>query len=130
LFIYQPNTIAIAIAFPVDALVLISVIRLVPPTLTVVAVTPPTVNEVAVTTPTLRLDGGEILVENPARPDALDILCYFLVIYQELIPVLITLNFVVVPNAGVASNLTLFPTIPLLNVAKLSSVRIVPYSVK
>jgi len=77
LFIYQPKTIAIAIAFPVDALVLISVIRLVPPTLTVVAVTTPTVNEVAVITPTFRLDGGEILVENPARPDALDILLLF-----------------------------------------------------
>jgi hypothetical protein len=100
LFIYQPNTIAIAIAFPVDALVLISVIRLVPPTLTVVAVTPPTVNEVAVTTPTLRLDGGEILVENPARPDALDILCYFLVIYQDSIAVNIVLNVVELVNAG------------------------------
>ena len=127
LFIYQPNTIAIAIAFPVDALVLISVIRLVPPTLTVVAVTPPTVNEVAVTTPTFRFgvperpvavpvtlptkevavitptfrfDGGEILVENPARPDALDILCYFLVIYQDSIAVNIVLNVVELVNAG------------------------------
>jgi hypothetical protein len=110
LFIYQPKTIAIAIAFPVDALVLISVIRLVPPTLTVVAVTTPTVNEVAVTTPTvnevavttptLRLDGGEILVENPARPDALDILCYFLVIYQDSIAVNIVLKVVELVNAG------------------------------
>ena len=40
-------------------------------------VTPPTVNEVAVTTPTLKFAGGEILVENPARPDALDILLLF-----------------------------------------------------
>jgi hypothetical protein len=63
-------------------------------------VTPPTVNEVAVTTPTLRLDGGEILVENPARPDALDILCYFLVIYQDSIAVNIVLNVVGLANAG------------------------------
>jgi hypothetical protein len=40
-------------------------------------VTPPTVNEVAVITPTLKFAGGEILVENPARFDALDILLLF-----------------------------------------------------
>ena len=140
MFIYQPKTIAIAIAFPVDALVLISVIRLVPPTLTVVAVTTPTVNEVAVTTPTvnevavttptLKFAGGEILVENPARLDALDILFYFLVIYQDSIAVLIILNFVSEESVGVANNLTLLPEISELNVAKLSSVKIVPYSVR
>lgn len=54
------------------------------PTPTEETVTPPILNEVAVTTPTVRLDGGEILVENPARLDALDILCYFLVIYENL----------------------------------------------
>ena len=63
-------------------------------------VTPPTVNEVAVITPTLRLDGGEILVENPARPDALDILFYFLVIYEDSIAVNIVLNVVELVNAG------------------------------
>ena len=63
-------------------------------------VTPPTVNEVAVTTPTFRFDGGEILVENPARPDALDILCYFLVIYEDSIAVNIVLNVVELVNAG------------------------------
>jgi hypothetical protein len=56
--------------------------------------------ETAVITPTLRLDGGEILVENPARPDALDILCYFLVIYQDSIAVNIVLNVVELVNAG------------------------------
>ena len=65
-----------------------------------VTVTPPTVNEVAVITPTLRFDGGEILVENPARPDALDILCYFLVIYEDSIAVNIVLNVVELVNAG------------------------------
>ena len=93
-------------------------------------VTPPTVNEVAVTTPTFRFDGGEILVENPARPDALDILCYFLVIYEDSIAVLIILNFVSEESVGVANSLTLLPEIPELNVAKLSSVKIVPYSVR
>ena len=93
-------------------------------------VTPPTVNEVAVITPTLRLDGGEILVENPARPDALDILCYFLVIYEDSIAVLIILNFVSEESVGVANNLTLLPTIDEVNVDKLSSVKIVPYSVR
>ena len=34
-------------------------------------------NDVAVTIPTLKFDGGEILVENPARLDALDILLFF-----------------------------------------------------
>ena len=72
LFIYQPKTIAIAIAFPVDVLVLISVITLVPPTTTLDAVI----------IPTLKFAGGEILVVNPARLDALDILFYFLVIYK------------------------------------------------
>ena len=71
-----------------------------PPTVNEVAVTTPTVNEVAVTTPTFRFDGGEILVENPARPDALDILCYFLVIYQDSIAVNIVLNVVELVNAG------------------------------
>lgn len=56
--------------------------------------------ETAVITPTLRLDGGEILVENPARPDALDILCYFLVIYEDSIAVNIVLNVVELVNAG------------------------------
>ena len=82
-----------------------------PPTVNEVAVTTPTVNEVAVITPTLRLDGGEILVENPARPDALDILCYFLVIYEDSIAVLIILNFVSEESVGVANNLTLLPTL-------------------
>jgi len=40
-------------------------------------VTPPTVNEVAVMIPTLKFAGGEILVEKPARFDALDILLLF-----------------------------------------------------
>ena len=93
-------------------------------------VTPPTVNEVAVTTPTFRFDGGEILVENPARLDALDILCYFLVIYEDSIAVLIILNFVSEESVGVANNLTLLPTIDEVNVDKLSSVKIVPYSVR
>jgi len=48
----------------------------------------------------------------------------------ELIAVLITLNFVVVTSIGVANSLTLLPTITELNVAKLSSVKIVPYSVR
>jgi hypothetical protein len=95
LFIYQPKTIAIAIAFPVDVLVLISVITLVPPTTTLDAVIiPATIPEElnvspvptlitldAVIIPTLKFAGGEILVVNPARLDALDILFYFLVIY-------------------------------------------------
>ena len=34
-------------------------------------------NDVAVTIPTLKFDGGEILVENPARLDALDIFLFF-----------------------------------------------------
>jgi hypothetical protein len=34
----------------------------------------PTLVEVAVITPTFKFVGGEILVENPARLDALDIL--------------------------------------------------------
>ena len=88
-----------------------------PPTVNEVAVTTPTfrfgvperpvavpvtlpTKEVAVITPTVRLDGGEILVENPARPDALDILCYFLVIYQDSIAVNIVLNVVELVNAG------------------------------
>lgn len=80
-------------------------------------VTPPTVNEVAVTTPTFRLDGGEILVENPARPDALDILFYFLVIYQDSIAVKITLNVVGLTNEGYPINLSAPPLISLENVA-------------
>ena len=80
-------------------------------------VTPPTVNEVAVITPTLRFDGGEILVENPARPDALDILCYFLVIYEDSIAVNIVLNVVELVNAGYPINLNAPPLISLVNVA-------------
>ena len=47
LFIYQPNTIAKAIALPGDALPSMAVITLVPPTLTEVDAT----TDVAVTTP-------------------------------------------------------------------------------
>ena len=61
---------------------------------------PSPLKEIAVITPTFRLDGGEILVENPARPDALDILCYFLVIYEDSIAVNIVLNVVELVNAG------------------------------
>ena len=60
LFIYQPKTIAIAIAFPVDAFVLIAVRRFVPSSIKSLAliipalmVTPvPTLSVVAVITPT------------------------------------------------------------------------------
>jgi hypothetical protein len=63
LFIYQPKTIAIAIAFPVDAFVLIAVRRFVPSSIKSLAliipalmVTPvPTLSVVAVITPTVIL---------------------------------------------------------------------------
>jgi len=48
----------------------------------------------------------------------------------ELIAVLIILNFVSEESVGVANSLTLLPEISELNVAKLSSVKIVPYSVR
>jgi hypothetical protein len=94
---------AVAIPTPAEETVTpptVNEVAVITPTLTVVAVTTPTVNEVAVITPTLRFDGGEILVENPARPDALDILCYFLVIYEDSIAVNIVLNVVELVNAG------------------------------
>jgi hypothetical protein len=68
---------AVAIPTPAEETVtppIVNEVAVTTPTLTVVAVTPPTVNEVAVITPTLKSLGGEILVENPARLDALDIL--------------------------------------------------------
>ena len=65
-------TVPAAVAIPTPAEETVT-----PPTVNEDAVITPTVNEVAVTTPTFRLDGGEILVENPARPDALDILLLF-----------------------------------------------------
>ena len=51
-------------------------------------------------------------------------------VVYELIAVLIILNFVSEESIGVANSLTLLPTIAELNVAKLSSVKIVPYSVR
>ena len=62
-------TVPAAVAIPTPAEETVT-----PPTVNEVAVTTPTVNEVAVITPTLKSLGGEILVENPARLDALDIL--------------------------------------------------------
>jgi hypothetical protein len=67
LFIYQPKTIAIAIAFPVDAFVLIAVRRFVPSSIKSLAliipalmVTPvPTLSVVAVITPTVILGPPE-----------------------------------------------------------------------
>jgi len=78
----------------------IAVLTIKPVFATPVRPLPSPLKEIAVITPTLRLDGGEILVENPARPDALDILCYFLVIYQDSIAVNIVLNVVELVNAG------------------------------
>jgi hypothetical protein len=51
-------------------------------------------------------------------------------VVYELIAVLIILNFVSEESVGVANSLILLPEIPELNVAKLSSVKIVPYSVR
>ena len=51
-------------------------------------------------------------------------------VVYELIAVLIVLNFVSEESIGVANSLTLLPTMVELNVAKLSSVKIVPYSVR
>ena len=48
----------------------------------------------------------------------------------ELIAVLIILNFVSEESVGDANSLTLLPTIDEVNVDKLSSVKIVPYSVR
>jgi len=67
--------------------------------------------------PTVKSIGGEILVLKPARLDALDILFYFLVIYQDSIAVKITLNVVGLTNAGYPINLSASPLISLENVA-------------
>ena len=60
-------------------------------------------------------------------PEGLSTVCK--VVY-ELIAVLIILNFVSEESIGVANSLTLLPTIAEVNVDKLSSVKIVPYSVR
>jgi hypothetical protein len=51
-------------------------------------------------------------------------------VVYELIAVLIILNFVSEESVGDANSLTSLPTIDEVNVAKLSSVKIVPYSVR
>jgi len=62
-----------------DVAVMIPVVLIFPvePIPTPVRFAPLPKNDVAVTIPTLKFDGGEILVENPARLDALDIFLFF-----------------------------------------------------
>jgi hypothetical protein len=77
LFIYQPKTIAIAIAFPVDAFVLIAVRRFVPSSIKSLAliipalmVTPvPTLSVVAVITPTTLIPEEFMVTAEPTIAD-------------------------------------------------------------
>jgi len=71
----KPVALPVSAPTKLDAVMIPEVLMLpVLPIPTPVSPLPLPTNEVAVMIPTLKFDGGEILVENPARLDALDIL--------------------------------------------------------